>query len=145
MIMKHFDRILTFYLNNQHLGMDIRAIKEINRNVTYTPLSDAPDEIVGLLNMRGQVVTIFDLTKLMGLNGSAGTRENNCIILKNRSDTPDYSGFLIDHPGSVIDVSHENIEPPPANIVQPEKVNICSVVRLEDDAVMIVEFKLVSH
>ncbi len=133
-------KILSFYLNNHHLGIDITAVKEINRNVTYTPIPDAPPHIVGLFNMRGQVVTLFDLARLLGHAKPGTGARTTSIILKNRAETPDYAGFLIDQPGAVIDVNPEDLEPPPANIVQPELITIDKVIKLDGDSVMVIKF-----
>ena len=58
-------RILTFYLEGELFGIDIGLVKEINRKIKYTEVPGAPEHIVGLYNMRGQVVTIFDVACIL--------------------------------------------------------------------------------
>jgi chemotaxis signal transduction protein len=41
-------KVLSFYINNTLFGINITLIREINRNVEYTPVPDAPPYIVGL-------------------------------------------------------------------------------------------------
>ncbi len=142
--MQQLSKILTFFLDGYQLGLDITSVKEINRNITYTPVPDAPPYIVGLLNLRGQVVTLFDLSQLMGYGCQHKIERNTCIVLKAGGDYPEYAGFLIDKTGSVIDVTPDSSEPPPANLVQPELVRIDRVVKLEEEgAVTVIELKLV--
>lgn len=131
--------VLTFYIGNNLFGIDILAVKEINRNIEYTAVPGAPPHIIGLLNMRGQIVTLFNLAYLMGYGGEAGKDALTCVILKNRPDNPDYAGFLIDRPGSSVEVAEEICEPPPANTGNVENKFISEVVKLEGELLMIID------
>ncbi len=135
--------MLTFYLGGNLFGIDILAVKEINRNIEYTTVPDAPPHIVGLLNMRGQIVTLFNLAGLMGYGQGNEKSRSTCIILKCKPDNPDYIGFLIDRPGSVTDITGDLCEPPPANIIGIENRFICEVARLEDKLLMIINQQVI--
>lgn len=119
-------------------GIDILTVKEINRNVEYTPVPDAPPHIVGLLNMRGQVVTLFDLAGLMGYRLSSGNGRSTCIILKNSPENQDYIGFFIDYPGSVIDIDDDSCEPPPPNVSIMENKFVDQIVKLDEGLLLII-------
>ncbi|NLX91642.1 MAG: purine-binding chemotaxis protein CheW [Firmicutes bacterium] len=136
-------KILTFYLNGYQLGVDITSVKEINRNISYTPVPDAPPHIVGLLNLRGQVVTLFDLAGLLGLARTGTKQGHYCIILKTIPGNSSYAGFLFDEPGSVIDVTDEISEPPPANLNHPENNYIERVVKVNGEVIMVIDSKFV--
>jgi len=132
-------KVLSFYMNESLFGINITLIKEINRNVEYTPVPDAKPHIVGLFNMRGQVVTLFDLSKLLCLKEGAGRQSSACIILKAMANDPNHIGFLIDKPGDVIDINKDDSEFPPANVVGMEGEYISSVVKLNDQLLMIID------
>lgn len=131
--------VLSFYINNNLFGINITLIREINRNVEYTPVPDAKPYIVGLFNMRGQVVTLFDISKLMGIKEGDHLQRTTCIILKAPANDPNQIGFLIDKPGDVIDLEKEECEIPPANVVGIEGEYINSVVKLKDRLLMIID------
>lgn len=114
-------------------------IREINRNVEYTSVPGARPYIVGLFNMRGQVVTLFDLSKLIGLTQETEMKRSTCIILKAPANDPNQIGFLIDKPGDVIDLDQEECEIPPANVVGVEGEYINQVVKLRDQLLMILD------
>ncbi|OPX88727.1 response regulator [Pelotomaculum sp. PtaB.Bin117] len=135
-------KILSFYLCENLFGLDITAVKEINRNIEYTLVPDAPSHIIGLLNMRGQIVTLFNLARLMGYE-QENKRRSTCIILKNKADNPDYVGFLIDRPGSVIDVDEDICESPPANMGSLENKFLSEVVKLKDELLLIINWKAI--
>jgi len=130
-------RILTFYLCGSLCGIDIKIAKEINRNITYTSVPGASDHVVGLLNLRSQVITLLDLGKLLHFKQDGESNNRHCIILKSRLEEPDKVGFFIDKLGDVIDVTSEMCEPPPANITDIENSFIHEVVKLEDEILLI--------
>ena len=132
------EQVLTFYLCGNLLGIDVKLIKEINRNVEYTPVLDAQPHILGLFNMRGQVVTLFNLARLLGLKGDNGRKKLTCVILKVPGD-PDQVGFFIDRPGDVIDIDRNECEPPPANVGGVESEFISNVVKLDGELLIIIE------
>jgi purine-binding chemotaxis protein CheW len=132
-------KVLTFYLNKNLLGMDITIIKEINRNIDHTPVPGAQPHIVGLFNMRGQIVTIFDLGSLMGLDENEDRKGSACIILKAPPSNPNYIGFFIDFPGDVVDLDAESCEPPPANVGTRESEFISHVAKLKNDLLMVID------
>lgn len=130
-------KVLTFYLAGHLCGIDIRYAKEINRKVEYTPVPGAISPIVGLLNLRGQVVTLFDLVIVLNFTQSAKTQRNHCIILKGDTYDSDPVGFFIDKLGDVITVTDEQCERPPLNSNDQGGACITEVVQLQDELVLI--------
>ncbi|MCX7841953.1 MAG: chemotaxis protein CheW [Clostridia bacterium] len=133
-------KVLTFRLEGGLLGIDITLVKEISRSVEFTPVPDAPEYIVGLFNMRGQVVTLLNLMKMIGKDGKKWEQKSACIFLKNlQGDASDQVGFPIDAPGDVVDIEDEQCEPPPANVGGMEGEFIECVVKLEDELLIIID------
>lgn len=131
------ENVLSFNLCDNFLGVDVTLVKEINRNVEFTPIPGAKDHIIGFFNMRGQVVTIFDLAKILNLGEMQQQDKLICIILKSPKD-PDQVGFLIDSPGDVLEIDAEEYEAAPANVGSAESEYIESVLKLKDQLLMII-------
>lgn len=131
------EKILTFYLGGSLLGINLKLAKELNRNIKYTPVPGAQPHIIGFFNMRGQVVTLFDLAKLIGINRDTEREGLISIILKSPK-APDQVGFLIDRPGDVIEIDTEECELPPANIGIVEGEFIESIVKLKEELLIII-------
>ena len=134
------ENILSFNLCDNLLGVDVTLVKEINRNVEFTPIPGSKEHIVGFFNMRGQVVTLFDLAKLLGLGEMKNQEKLICIILKSPKD-PDQVGFLIDSPGDVLEIDIEEYEAPPANVGIVESEFIDSVVKLKEELLIVLDTK----
>lgn len=132
-------RVLTFYLCGTLCGIDIKTAKEINRNISYTAIPGAAAHIVGLLNLRGQVVTLLDLAQLLNFKQMDERKNSHCIILKNKAEESDQVGFFIDKRGDVIDVTPDMCERVPANLSDVEKKFIHEVVKLKDGILLLLD------
>jgi purine-binding chemotaxis protein CheW len=103
----------TFYLGDALCGMDILKVQEINKLLEMTEVPQAPDYVKGILNLRGQIVTVIDLGKKLGLSMTdMGTHTRNIIVNSNN----EYIGLLVDQIGDVERTDWDKIESPPANI-----------------------------
>ena len=124
----------TFRLGDRMFGIDVRIIREINRILDITPLPFSADYVRGLINLRGQIVTILDLGLRLGLPRRGTGPGSHNIILKRTSElvalpgapggVPDTTsedpvGFLVDAIGDVVDVEESGIEPSPPMSARP--------------------------
>jgi purine-binding chemotaxis protein CheW len=105
--------LATFYVGDSLCGMDILKVQEINKLLEMTEVPLAPDYVKGILNLRGQIVTVIDLgSKLNLADTKTGSETRNIIVNSNG----EYIGLLVRKIGDVERTEEENIEPPPANI-----------------------------
>lgn len=103
----------TFYVGNALFGMDILKVQEINKSLDMTSVPQAPEYVKGILNLRGQIVTIIDLGVKLGLSKIEIGPDTRNIIVNSKNE---YIGLLVDRIGDVERTSEDNIEAPPANI-----------------------------
>jgi purine-binding chemotaxis protein CheW len=103
----------TFYVGNVLFGMDILKVQEINKILDMTAVPQAPEYVKGILNLRGQIVTIIDLGIKLGLSSIDIGPDTRNIIVHSKNE---YIGLLVDRIGDVEKTSEEKIEAPPANI-----------------------------
>lgn len=105
--------LATFYVGDSLCGMDILKVQEINKLLEMTEVPLAPDYVKGILNLRGQIVTVIDLgSKLKLADTETGGDTRNIIVNSNG----EYIGLLVHKIGDVERTEVEDIEPPPANI-----------------------------
>lgn len=133
------EKILSFRIGDRLFGIDINVIKEINRNIEYTIVPGAADNVIGLFNMRGQIVTILSLSSIMGFGEEERKDKIMCLILKNLPNSPNQMGFQIQKTEEVIDIDQSTCEPPPANVDYNECKYIRQVARLKDELLMIID------
>lgn len=106
-------KFITFYINEICYGIDILKVQEINRFLTMTPVPQAPDYVEGILNLRGQIITIIDPGKKLGLISERQNKAKFNIIVKSQSE---YIGLQVDDIGDVKQAKNDEIKHPPANI-----------------------------
>ncbi len=138
-------KALSFYINDKMFGLDIRLVKEISRRFEFSHVPDANPNIVGLMNLRGQVVTLFNISRILGLDQPIHEKEQveerntACIILKAHPNNPNQIGFLIDRSGDVLDIQHEWCEKTPANVEEVNTEYIREVVKLTDELLLMLD------
>ncbi|MBW2036450.1 MAG: purine-binding chemotaxis protein CheW [Deltaproteobacteria bacterium] len=105
--------LATFYVGQALCGMDILRVQEINKLTEITKVPQAPEYVIGILNLRGQIVTVIDLGKKLGLSSIELGDESRNIVVSSHSE---YIGLLVDSISDIVKAEREKIEPPPANI-----------------------------
>ena len=103
----------TFYVGEALCGMDILKVQEINKLMEMTTVPQAPDYVMGILNLRGQIVTIIDLGKKLHLGKTEVSDMSRNIIVNAKGE---YVGLLVNRISDVVEAQWDKVEPPPANI-----------------------------
>jgi purine-binding chemotaxis protein CheW len=103
----------TFYVGKALCGMDILNVQEINKLMDMTTVPQAPDYVMGILNLRGQIVTIIDLGKKLNLGSTAMGEMSRNIIVNSKDE---HIGLLVSRISDVVEADLDKVEPPPANI-----------------------------
>lgn len=148
-------QLVSFLMDGQMFGIDILVVREIIRNVDYTQVEHAPNAVRGLINLRGQIITVLDLGPTLGLPQTNVTGETRCIILKTAEETApflekgligeemnsDAIGLLVDGISDVIVVEGNDIDGPPANANGVATDYLKGVIKLEDKLMMVLALK----
>lgn len=131
--------LLTFRVRGTLFGIEIHYVREINRNVEYTKVPGAPESIVGLFNMRGRIVVLYNLSYLFRYADCAARQGSTCIVLKPEEENQDSGGFFIDRTGDVLHVEEDSLELPPANSSGREYAYVKSVAKLEKELLLLLD------
>jgi purine-binding chemotaxis protein CheW len=106
-------QLASFYLSGTLCGIDINQVQEVNEdlNITQVPLS--PDYVEGIMNLRGQIVTIINQGLKLGLSRTKIGPESRVVIVNSKEEQ---IGVLVDKVTDVITISRAEIADSPANI-----------------------------
>jgi len=105
--------LATFYIGDALCGMDILKVQEINKIMQMTKVPQAPDYVLGILNLRGQIVTILDLGKKLGLGETDMSQDPRNIIVNSAGG---HVGLLVRRISDVVSANMEKRERAPANM-----------------------------
>lgn len=106
---------LTFFLADEEYAINIQRVKEIIEYTTVTRVPKVPEWIRGVINLRGNVVPIVDLTVRFGLEESPVAKTTCIVIVEVEQDSERaVMGVVADAVNQVIDLAPKDIEEPPA-------------------------------
>ena len=72
----------TFRVNDRLFGVDILDVKEVTAETTFTRVAHAPDEVLGLVNIRGHIYLALDLRRLLGMPATVVTGDSRLVLFK---------------------------------------------------------------
>ncbi|RMO92437.1 Chemotaxis protein CheW [Pseudomonas syringae pv. philadelphi] len=106
---------LTFMLNGEMFAIGILGIKEIIEYGSLTVVPMMPAFVRGVINLRGAVVPVVDLSARFGRQNSDITRRSCVIIIEASTEDgqPQDIGLLVDNVSAVLEIPASQIEPPP--------------------------------
>jgi purine-binding chemotaxis protein CheW len=127
---------VTFYVGDLLIGVDINQLDEINRLIDITPVPHAPSYVRGVVNLRGEVVTVVDLRKILGLGECENTGQNRNVIVNSQGEQ---IGLLVDRIADVIRASPEELDQPPANVSGVDGRFFKYIYKLEKNLLIILD------
>lgn len=128
--------LATFYIGEALCGMDILNVQEINKLMEMTKVPQAPSYVTGILNLRGQIVTIIDLGKKLGLASTEQSESARNIIVNSENE---YIGLLVSSISDVVEAQWDKVEDPPANIGGVQGAYFKGVFKTQDRLIGILD------
>jgi len=110
---KNLVELSTFLVGDALCGMDILKIQEINKLIDMTSVPQAPSYVLGILNLRGQIITSIDLSRKLGLGETNLSDDPRNIIVNSKGE---HIGLLVKKISDVIQADTSKFEPPPSNM-----------------------------
>jgi Chemotaxis signal transduction protein len=105
---------LSFKLKEEVFGIDVSQVREILDVIKITKIPQTPDFMCGVINLRGNVVTVVDMNMKLGMAKSEKT-VNTCIVVVEvkHEDETIVLGVLVDSVQEVFEIEPADIEPAP--------------------------------
>lgn len=107
-------KYLTFKLGVEEFGLEILKVQEIIKMMEITKVPRTPSYVRGVINLRGKVISVVDLRLKFDMEARE-TTDKTCVIVVQvrRSAGMLTMGIIVDEVSEVLDVSADQIEPPP--------------------------------
>jgi purine-binding chemotaxis protein CheW len=106
-------QLVVFKIGEEEFGVEINQVREIVKLVSITRMPKSPAFIEGVVNLRGQIITVIDLSKRLDLP-SAGRSEATRIMVVEIGEN--IVGMIVDSVSEVLRLSENNIEDTPSLI-----------------------------
>ncbi|NDV01839.1 chemotaxis protein CheW [Pseudoroseicyclus tamaricis] len=134
-------KFVTFTVAGQNYCLDIQKIREIRRWTPVTPLPHASNGVLGVMNLRGAVIPIYDMASRLGL-GITDPSERNVVIVVAMDDN--LFGLLAETVQEILSVTEDQLLPTPDVKSESTREAIQGVISLADDMTRILDLRFVT-
>ncbi|NOQ80049.1 MAG: chemotaxis protein CheW [Gammaproteobacteria bacterium] len=124
---------VTFMLDGEKYGINVMQVREVLRDIEIAPVPGAPSYVLGIINLRGNVVTVIDTRSRFGLPAVETNEESRIIIIETMDQT---LGLLVDSIAEVADILQSQIEVTP-NVGNDESSRYIQGVHSKDGELLI--------
>lgn len=99
-------QIVNFTVDNVNYGVPVEQVREVRDMQSVTRVPGAPDYVDGVTNLRGQIITVIDLRKRLGLTDGNAANEKIMIIDLEKSAV----GVVVDTVTEVTTIKESDIQ-----------------------------------
>ncbi|HEY4543029.1 MAG TPA: chemotaxis protein CheW [Tissierellaceae bacterium] len=126
-------QIIIFTLDKEYYAISTEYVEEIIRDITTTKVPNTYDYIEGLINLRGNVVTLINLSKLLGKDNNLSY--NDVIIINNEIEK---MGIMVNDVREVIDIDEKSIQ----KVSKKPVDGVIGIIENKDSIVNILDMNL---
>jgi purine-binding chemotaxis protein CheW len=134
--MRETRQFCTFYVAGLYFGLDVLRVQEIIRSQEITRVPLAPVVLRGLMNLRGQIVTVIDLRGRLEFEDRPASQPPINVVVES-ADGP--VSLLVDEIGDVLEVAEADFEAAPDTLTGPVRALIQGAYKLTDRLLIILD------
>jgi purine-binding chemotaxis protein CheW len=135
--MRESRQLCTFLVDDLHLGIDVTDVQEVIRFQQMTAVPLAPEVVLGLINLRGQIVTVLDLRAMLGLPALQGDDLPTNVVIRGGQD--EAVSVLVDSLSDVVDTDDADFEPVPPTLSGPARDLVLGAYKLPDRLLLVLD------
>ena len=124
---------VTFQLEEETYGINVMQVQEVLRYSEIAPVPGAPDYVLGIINLRGNVVTVIDTRLRFGLPENEITDNTRIVIIESDKQV---IGILVDSVAEVVYLKKSEIDSAP-NVGTEESARFIQGVSNRDGELLI--------
>jgi len=127
-------QLVTFRLKDETYGINVMQVQEVLRVTEIAPVPGAPGYVLGIVNLRGNVVTVIDTRTRFGLPMTELDDASRIVIIESEQQVV---GILVDSVAEVVELRQSEIDSAP-NVGNDESSRYIQGVASRDDDLLIV-------
>lgn len=138
----HLIKHVSFTLGEETYAINAARVNEVLRYTEITPVPGAPSFILGIINLRGNVVTVINGRGVFGLSNQAVSEQSRIIVV----EIEDFAlGIVVDRVSAIVDLNAQEIETPPATGDETGARFIQGVYNEDEELLILVDFSRVTE
>lgn len=133
-------KYIVFKLGEQKYGINLGYISGIEQEYHVISVPNAPGEIKGIINLRGEVIPVYSLRKRFGMDGRIDNKEKSLLVTKVADSVV---GYEVDEVLMIEEMESDNILNMPAVASNEQTAFMEKVLRLKEDIVIVIDVEKV--
>jgi len=127
-------QLVTFRLKDETYGINVMQVQEVLRITEIAPVPGAPGYVLGIINLRGNVVTVIDTRTRFGLPTTELDDASRIVIIESEQQVV---GILVDSVAEVVELRNSQIDQAPS-VGNDESARYIQGVASRDEGLLIV-------
>lgn len=138
--LKQIDSYLTFKLGEEEFASHVSKVLSIMEMTNITKVPKSPEYMKGVINLRGQVLPVVDTRIKFGMTPTEFTK-NTCIVVMEveMDDDSIQVGALVDSVQEVLEITDDQIQPPPSIGSKYQSQFIYGMAKINDKFIMLLD------
>ncbi|WBU62800.1 chemotaxis protein CheW [Paracoccus aerodenitrificans] len=128
--------LLSFRVKEQEYCVDIMSVREIRGWTKATPLPFSPPHVKGVINLRGTVLPVVDLSRRLGMEETEGLDRNVIIVVTLNGNL---AGLLVDAVSDILTIPRNEMMAPPDIGLDPSARYVDGLLLVEDKLIRVLD------
>jgi len=129
-------QVVSFRIGDEEYGVDIMAVQEIILVGCITQVPEVPEHVLGVINLRGNVIPIMNLRRRFGMADQPSDESTRIVVMNLGGRTV---GAVVDGVNEVLRLSHEEISATPATLGGAGKDYVLGLARRKDRLLILLD------
>ncbi|MCG6967364.1 MAG: chemotaxis protein CheW [Chromatiaceae bacterium] len=129
-------QLVTFRLKEETYGINVMQVQEVLRVTEIAPVPGAPGYVLGIINLRGNVVTVIDTRTRFGLPTTERDDSSRIVIIESEQQVV---GILVDSVAEVVELRQSEIDSAPSIGSEESSRYIQGVASRDEDLLIVVD------
>lgn len=132
--------LLSFLVGGEDYCVDIMSVREIRGGAKATTLPHSPSYMRGVINLRGTVLPIMDLSSRLELDAETDRDRNVIIVVANGARTV---GLMVDAVSDILAIQEDDLQPPPDLPAERELSFVSALTIVENRMIRVLDLNAV--
>lgn len=127
---------VSFFAGGQSFSLSITKVREIRRWSPVTALPNTSKDLLGVMNLRGSVIPIYDLAARMGLPATAESARNVIVVATEQQQTV---GLLVEAVSEIVSIDPERIQDTSEIRLESARKFVTGVMTINDGMTRVID------
>jgi purine-binding chemotaxis protein CheW len=131
-------QLVVFQLADENYGVNIHDVREIIRTQAVTKIPAAPEHVLGVIDLRGNVIPVIDLRRRLSLEAREANDENRIVVVEAHGHQV---GVLVDAVQEVLRIGEDRVEATSTIVTTAESYYIEGIAKLEESLLILLDIE----